>query len=113
RPLRPRRSFGRPEGSPGSTTAPFRPPRHGAATCSRMTRSGGTEPEHLLLPAAPFQSLDDYAAAGGGRALPAARARGAEWVLAELDRSGLRGRGGAGFPAGAKWRSVRAGGTAL
>jgi NADH-quinone oxidoreductase subunit F len=75
--------------------------------------SSGAGPGHLLLPAHPFESLEDYVAAGGGRALPAARARGADWVLGELDRSGLRGRGGAGFPAGAKWRSVRAGGPAL
>jgi len=28
-------------------------------------------------------------------------------VLAEVERSGLRGRGGAGFPTGTKWRSVK------
>jgi NADH-quinone oxidoreductase subunit F len=31
-------------------------------------------------------------------------------VLEELERSGLRGRGGAGFPVGSKWRSIAAGG---
>jgi NADH:ubiquinone oxidoreductase subunit F (NADH-binding)/NADH:ubiquinone oxidoreductase subunit E len=31
----------------------------------------------------------------------------AESLLGELDRSGLRGMGGAGFPAGRKWRTVR------
>ncbi len=31
-----------------------------------------------------------------------------EWVIAEIERSGLRGLGGAGFPAGRKWRIVRA-----
>lgn len=66
-----------------------------------------------LLPRQPFNSLDDYLAHGGGQALPAVRERGAEWALAELDRSGLRGRGGAGFPTGRKWRSVRAGGAEL
>jgi NADH:ubiquinone oxidoreductase subunit F (NADH-binding) len=30
----------------------------------------------------------------------------AEHVLAEIDRSGLRGRGGAGFPTGVKWRAI-------
>jgi len=55
---------------------------------------------NLLLPASPYLSLDEYLAAGGGRALAAARAQGAGWVLDELDRAGLRGRGGAGFPAG-------------
>ena len=61
----------------------------------------------------PFASLDEYLAAGGGRALPEAVARGADWVIGELERAGLRGRGGAGFPAAQKWRSVIAGGAAL
>ncbi len=68
---------------------------------------------HLLLPAAPHDSLEAYVAAGGGRALEHARTRGSAWVLDELDRSGLRGRGGAGFPAARKWRSVASGGPAL
>jgi NADH-quinone oxidoreductase subunit F len=68
---------------------------------------------HLLLPASPYLSLDAYVAAGGGQALARARAQGAGWVLDEIDRAGLRGRGGAGFPAGRKWRSVAAGGAAL
>jgi NADH:ubiquinone oxidoreductase subunit F (NADH-binding) len=68
---------------------------------------------HLLLPATPYQSLDAYVAAGGGRALARARERGAAWVLDELDRAGVRGRGGAGFPTGRKWRSVASGGAAL
>lgn len=65
---------------------------------------------NLLLPEQPFASVDDYVAAGGGRALAAAIEHGAEWVLDQLDRSGLRGRGGAGFPAARKWRSVLEGG---
>jgi NADH-quinone oxidoreductase subunit F len=60
----------------------------------------------LLLPERPFVTLDDYRAAGGGQALAIARERGSEWVVSELERSGLRGRGGAGFPVGRKWRSV-------
>ena len=68
---------------------------------------------HLLLPPAPFETVDAYTDAGGGRALVAARANGGDWVLEQLDRAGVRGRGGAGFPAATKWGSVRAGGQDL
>ena len=68
---------------------------------------------NLLLPAVGHSSLDEYLNAGGGVALPAARARRGDWVLDQLDTAGLRGRGGAGFPAAQKWRSVIAGGAAL
>jgi len=51
-------------------------------------------------------SLDDYAATGGWDGLERARAIGAEQVLEEVTASGLRGRGGAGFPAGIKWQTV-------
>jgi NADH:ubiquinone oxidoreductase subunit F (NADH-binding) len=68
---------------------------------------------NLLLPARPFTTLAEYEAAGGGEALRRARERGPDWVLEQLEGSGLRGRGGAGFPAGRKWRSVREGGAEL
>ncbi len=64
---------------------------------------------NLLLPVSRYESLDDYVATGGGTALVRARAQGAGWVLDELERAGLRGRGGAGFPAATKWRSVASG----
>jgi formate dehydrogenase iron-sulfur subunit len=51
-------------------------------------------------------SLDDYAATGGWAALERARSLPPEQAVAEITRSGLRGRGGAGFPAGIKWRTV-------
>ena len=63
-----------------------------------------------LLPERPVESLDDFLAAGGGEGLAAARQLGPEAVIEEIVASGLRGRGGAGFPAGVKWRSVAAGG---
>src|SRR5262249_14351894 len=69
--------------------------------------------EPVLLPPTPYRACEQYVAAGGGTALERARERGPEWVLDELDRWGLRGRGGGGFPAGTKWRSVRGGGPAL
>ncbi len=50
--------------------------------------------------------LDDYAATGGWAGLTRARALGPEQVIAEVTQSGLRGRGGAGFPAGIKWKTV-------
>src|SRR5690606_3999229 len=40
-------------------------------------------------------------------ALERARAMGADAVLAEIEASGLQGRGGAGFLAHLKWRSVK------
>ena len=52
--------------------------------------------------------LDEYLAAGGFRAAERClRERTAEEVIDEIRRSGLRGRGGAGFPTGEKWRRVR------
>ena len=50
--------------------------------------------------------LDDYAATGGWAGLNRARELGAEATIAEVTASGLRGRGGAGFPAGIKWTTV-------
>lgn len=61
---------------------------------------------HRVLPAEAFATLDDYIADGGGAGLWTARDRSPEEILAELDASGLRGRGGAGFPTGRKWRTV-------
>lgn len=52
------------------------------------------------------ESLEEYAAHGGWRALERARTLGASATIAEVIASGLRGRGGAGFPTGIKWRTV-------
>jgi len=51
-------------------------------------------------------SLEDYAAHGGWSGLAKAREIGAEATIAEVMASGLRGRGGAGFPAAIKWTTV-------
>jgi NADH:ubiquinone oxidoreductase subunit F (NADH-binding) len=59
-----------------------------------------------ILPEQPFASLDAYTDAGGCRGLDAARKLGPAAVIDEVEAAGLRGRGGAGFPTGVKWRTV-------
>ncbi|GAA0270923.1 NADH-quinone oxidoreductase subunit NuoF [Alteraurantiacibacter aestuarii] len=51
-------------------------------------------------------SLEDYEASGGWSGLTRARQIGAERIVEEVTASGLRGRGGAGFPTGIKWKTV-------
>ena len=53
------------------------------------------------------ESLDEYLAAGGFKALEKAMFQmDRDQVIEEIDKSGLRGRGGGGFPAGKKWKQV-------
>ena len=65
---------------------------------SRLTfaRAGKTRP----------LSLDDYYASEGWLGLAKARELGAQATIDTVMTSGLRGRGGAGFPAGIKWQTV-------
>lgn len=51
-------------------------------------------------------SLDDYQASGGWLGLEKARKLSPEAIIEMVTDSGLRGRGGAGFPAGIKWKTV-------
>ncbi|KQZ00513.1 formate dehydrogenase [Pseudolabrys sp. Root1462] len=51
------------------------------------------------------RSLEDYCAHGGYRGLNKALAKPAN-IVNEVTQSGLRGRGGAGFPTGIKWKTV-------
>jgi NADH-quinone oxidoreductase subunit F len=62
---------------------------------------------HRVLYPTPIASLDEYLARGGGAGLEAALAMDHDAIIAEILASGLRGRGGAGFPTGIKWRTVR------
>ncbi len=65
---------------------------------SRLTfaRAGKTRP----------LSLDDYYASEGWLGLAKAREMGTQATIDTVMTSGLRGRGGAGFPAGIKWQTV-------
>jgi formate dehydrogenase iron-sulfur subunit len=68
------------------------------ATQTRLTfiRAGKTRP----------LSLEDYATTGGWAGLDNARTLGPAATIETVLQSGLRGRGGAGFPAGIKWKTV-------
>ncbi|MEE0693080.1 MAG: NADH-quinone oxidoreductase subunit NuoF [Lachnospiraceae bacterium] len=53
------------------------------------------------------ESLDEYIASGGFTAFTKALFEmTADEIIEEVDQSGLRGRGGGGFPAGKKWKQV-------
>ncbi len=79
--------------------------RADVATVQAAVAVGATEP---ALP--PYRSLAPYRAAGGYAALTACRSgeMTIEQVMDDLAASGLRGKGGAGFPASRKWSFVRA-----
>jgi formate dehydrogenase iron-sulfur subunit len=51
-------------------------------------------------------SLEDYRTHGGYKGLERALNMNAAAVVGEVTQSGLRGRGGAGFPTGIKWKTV-------
>jgi len=54
------------------------------------------------------ERIDDYTATGGYEALRRALLKMTpEEVISEIKKSGLRGRGGAGFPTGVKWEFCR------
>lgn len=51
-------------------------------------------------------SIDDYRAHGGFKGLEVALTKTRQAIVDEIKTSGLRGRGGAAFPAGIKWQTV-------
>ena len=61
-----------------------------------------------ILDAEPVPSLAAYLESGGGKELAAARALGPDATIDEVTAAGVRGRDGAGFPTGEKWRTVAA-----
>ncbi|MET1537364.1 formate dehydrogenase, partial [Burkholderia sola] len=63
-----------------------------------VARAGVTDP----------LSLADYAAHGGWKGLERAAGLAPAAIVQEVLDSGLRGRGGAAFPAGIKWKTVAA-----
>ncbi len=67
--------------------------------------------KRILLSDNPFidpKKIDDYILRGGYSALVKALSMKPEEIIEEIKNSGLRGRGGAGFPTGIKWEIARA-----
>ena len=61
----------------------------------------------FLLPETPIATLDEWLRTDvGGRGIERARELGRDQTIAEINLAGLRGRGGAGFRTGRKWRTV-------
>lgn len=61
----------------------------------------------FLLPTEPLLSIDDYLATPvGGKGIQRAHELGAQATIEEVKNSGLRGRGGGGFPTGIKWAGI-------
>lgn len=71
-------------------------PQAGSDELRLLSRVGVVDPE----------SLEDYQLHGGYKALEKALEIGDEQIIEEVSTSGLRGRGGAAFPTGVKWKAV-------
>ena len=82
--------------------------RHSASARSPSTRSSPGQQRLTFARAGKTRppSLEDYEATGGWAGLRRARQIGGAQIVEEVTASGLRGRGGAGFPAGIKWKTV-------
>ncbi len=91
--------------SPGYWASGLSGKTEGAASTEGERVTKGT-----LVLGSPAASLDDYLTAEGSEGLRKALSSDPDSVIAEMKRSGLRGRGGAFFPTGAKWEAVRGAG---
>lgn len=63
---------------------------------------------HRVLYPDPVRSLEHYLEINGGAGWEKARTMSPEDIIEVVTESGLRGRGGAGFPTGRKWQTVAA-----
>ena len=59
-----------------------------------------------LLPDSPYSTYGSYIEKNGPGAILMVRSLSPQEIVNEIRRSGLRGRGGAGFPTGVKWRTI-------
>jgi NADH-quinone oxidoreductase subunit F len=71
-----------------------------------FNENGRVRTARRVLWSSTIETLDEYVGRRGGAGLEAARRADPEWLISELEASGLRGRGGAGFPTGRKWRTM-------
>jgi NADH-quinone oxidoreductase subunit F len=74
-----------------------------------MPMAADSQPDvvvHRVLPIGRHRALDDYVAAGGGAGRAAALETDADRLIEIVTQSGLRGRGGGGFPTGTKWSTI-------
>ncbi len=73
-----------------------------------ISRETFPEEKRVVLPSdlEPIRSLEEYRSKGGLSGLNKARSMSPLQVIAEVKKSGLRGRGGAGFPAAVKWEGL-------
>ena len=82
---------------------PARLVRHVARTVKKMSHARRQRP-HLQQHLRPFdRSLKGAMARGHWDGTKAIIDKGRDWIINEMKASGLRGRGGAGFPTGLKW----------
>ena len=91
--------------------AALHPTAHAAThfVAHELSEKPVSPPAHAVQVAPDYAGYDTYRA-HGGYALAAALVNGdhdVESVIHAMENSGLRGLGGAGFPAGRKWRIVR------